>query len=211
MLEMADNRADTPAQVAKHPVDEQAMPIWGTGPDGRFVKITSDERIHGLFAGWLADACAHPRCVVARWVNKGGALVHKRYCYDCGATISQFLKKEDAEREGITDISRARIDAISAAYEAARNGELKRIADAAAERQQAPNRADYDDYLRSPEWRRKAAAIIKRAGGICEGCLGRPATQVHHLTYQNRYNEFAWELRAVCDHCHDRAHSLDAA
>jgi 5-methylcytosine-specific restriction endonuclease McrA len=32
------------------------------------------------------------------------------------------------------------------------------------------------------------------------------ATQVHHTTYKHVGNEFLWELRAICDECHDRFH-----
>ena len=32
------------------------------------------------------------------------------------------------------------------------------------------------------------------------------ATQVHHLTYQHVFAEFAFELVAVCDECHARLH-----
>lgn len=65
----------------------------------------------------------------------------------------------------------------------------------------------YNAYLRSPVWRERAAMVRRRAGGICEGCGTQPATQVHHLTYKHVGREFLWELRAVCEECHDRIHS----
>ncbi len=65
---------------------------------------------------------------------------------------------------------------------------------------------EYDVYLASPEWQAKRAKILKRANGICEGCLERKATQVHHLTYEHVYHEFMFELIAVCDKCHARLH-----
>lgn len=64
----------------------------------------------------------------------------------------------------------------------------------------------YTEYLRSPEWRSVRARAIARAKGTCEGCAERPATQAHHLTYAHVGAEFLWELRAVCDPCHDRLH-----
>jgi hypothetical protein len=66
--------------------------------------------------------------------------------------------------------------------------------------------ARYDAYLRSPAWRQKADLVKKRAGGMCEGCGTRIATQVHHVTYEHVCNEFLWELRAICNECHERIH-----
>lgn len=64
----------------------------------------------------------------------------------------------------------------------------------------------YRAYLRTPEWQERRLLVLQRAGYICEGCLKAPATQVHHMSYEHCGDEFAWELRAVCDPCHDRYH-----
>jgi 5-methylcytosine-specific restriction endonuclease McrA len=62
----------------------------------------------------------------------------------------------------------------------------------------------YSAYLQSPEWARRRAAVLKRARGICESDGFRRATQVHHITYAHVGNEPLFELRAVCDDCHER-------
>jgi hypothetical protein len=49
-------------------------------------------------------------------------------------------------------------------------------------------RAVYARYLASDEWRNSRA------------------TQVHHRTYQNIFNEFLFELVAVCAQCHHGIH-----
>lgn len=64
----------------------------------------------------------------------------------------------------------------------------------------------YTEYLKSPEWQKKRLMVLTRASGMCEGCGQRPATQVHHLTYKHVFHEFLFELVAICDECHDRAH-----
>jgi 5-methylcytosine-specific restriction endonuclease McrA len=66
----------------------------------------------------------------------------------------------------------------------------------------------YDAYLMSPKWRAISARVIARADDLCEGCGESPATQAHHLTYENVGEEFLWELRAVCRACHQRLHEL---
>jgi hypothetical protein len=67
--------------------------------------------------------------------------------------------------------------------------------------------ADYNCYLKSPAWRERSQAVLRRAGGTCEGCLKRRAVQVHHLSYAHVCDEFLWELRAVCLECHERWHA----
>ena len=69
----------------------------------------------------------------------------------------------------------------------------------------------YNAYLLSAQWKAKSRAVIRRADGICEGCLSRPATQAHHVTYRHVFNELLWELRAVCSKCHDFIHSTGEA
>lgn len=65
----------------------------------------------------------------------------------------------------------------------------------------------YARYLESPAWRRRRALVLKRANGLCEGCLVKPAVQVHHTTYRNAGDELLWELRAVCMDCHEKCHA----
>lgn len=69
--------------------------------------------------------------------------------------------------------------------------------------------ANYNAYLRSPEWAKRRQKVLKRANGICESCLDRPAVQVHHLTYAHLFNEPCFELRAVCHGCHEAITELD--
>jgi hypothetical protein len=73
----------------------------------------------------------------------------------------------------------------------------------------------YDQYLISPEWHRKRALVMKRAGELCEGCGQRRATQVHHLRYPRNCwpgsaewlaQEKLFDLRAICGTCHDDVH-----
>lgn len=68
----------------------------------------------------------------------------------------------------------------------------------------------YNEYLRSPKWAVTRQKVLKRSGGLCEGCGDVKATQVHHTTYKHVGNELLWELRAICDACHDRCHDEKA-
>lgn len=67
----------------------------------------------------------------------------------------------------------------------------------------------YDEFLRtSPDWRRLIEKVRWRCRGFCEACMSQTAELiVHHLTYSHGKIPPAWELRAVCRHCHERMHT----
>jgi 5-methylcytosine-specific restriction endonuclease McrA len=66
--------------------------------------------------------------------------------------------------------------------------------------------ANYDSYLKTPQWRARRDAVIQRAKGVCEGCGKNHATMVHHLTYARVKREMLFDLVAICKACHDQVH-----
>ena len=69
----------------------------------------------------------------------------------------------------------------------------------------------YASHMKSPKWSAIRALVLKRAGGMCEGCGTARASEVHHMSYENMGDEFLWELRAVCRPCHERWHDASSA
>ena len=65
----------------------------------------------------------------------------------------------------------------------------------------------YNEYLKSSEWRSRRQRVLDRDGHLCQACLRRKATQVHHLTYEHVGNEPLFELTSVCRVCHEAIHS----
>ncbi|WP_162899668.1 HNH endonuclease [Salinibacter ruber] len=66
----------------------------------------------------------------------------------------------------------------------------------------------YEDFLQSEVWEEKRKAVMERADGVCEmeGC-DRPATEVHHHTYEYGLgNTPNHHLQALCGPCHDEQH-----
>jgi hypothetical protein len=74
------------------------------------------------------------------------------------------------------------------------------------EQKRNQRKAEYQQYLQTAEWKNKSQTVLKRANFLCEGCGSNRATQAHHITYEHVFNEFLWELKAVCRSCHERAH-----
>lgn len=143
-----------------------------------------------------------------RTFSNGVEHIHQQ-CVGCGASVKALQK---------ANFSRAEIAAMPAwDAELPRRRHIERCEleqgwrkhfYARQERARANGQRRYDQYLQSPEWERKRAAVLKRANHVCEGCGTRRATQAHHLTYEHLYNEFLWELRAVCRECHERLHAV---
>jgi Fe-S cluster biogenesis protein NfuA len=142
-----------------------------------------------------------------RTFANGVVHIHQQ-CTGCGASVkalqkANFSRAEVAEMPAWdADLARLRDD---------QRRELEQKWRVHFHRQQERARQNgqrrYDQYLRSPEWAAKRDAVIRRSGGICEGCGMRRATQAHHESYDHLYDEFLWELRAVCRECHERIHA----
>lgn len=113
--------------------------------------------------------------------------------YDCRACAQTFVTREKRARQEREWRER------QAAWQA---GEAER-----ARAREAAGREWwrwFQSYLESETWRVKRNAVLKRAGGRCEACAQNRATQVHHLTYVHVGNEPLFDLRAICDDCHER-------
>lgn len=197
------------ANSALNYCDQRCIPEWGTGPDGRPVRIADDPRLLGLFREWLADACHHPVTAITERRDRLGRTFFSVFCDGCGKLLRSHLPKSEAGT--LTDKHADDFFDRNARYTAERDQALSRIANDSAERMQPRNRSDYDDYLRSDAWKRRAAKVMQRAGHVCEGCLSKPAGHVHHLTYAHLGQEFAFELIALCSACHSRVHQRRAA
>jgi hypothetical protein len=141
-----------------------------------------------------AELCQHQRLEVRCRINSAGRRYHIRQCLDCGCSVgTQVAVDGPAPPFDEEALERSR-GAVTRFY-------AERVA---ARRQAWWDR--YNDYLLTDAWRAKRAQALKRDHGLCQGCLQRPATQVHHRTYDHVGDELLFELISVCDDCHERAH-----
>jgi hypothetical protein len=134
--------------------------------------------------------------------HKDGSEHFVLHCTKCGKTVHQAIPEARAYaiNGGVKppplDQNR-RKNWIAAKQQAMKEAEA---------RARKPAEAEYDRYLASPQWAAKRQLVLKRAAGICEGCGLAKATDVHHTTYEHRYDEFLFELLALCHPCHERVH-----
>jgi 5-methylcytosine-specific restriction endonuclease McrA len=66
--------------------------------------------------------------------------------------------------------------------------------------------AKYREYLTSDLWKSKREKILFRDKNICQECKIKPAEEIHHITYENLYNELLEDLIALCKECHNEVH-----
>lgn len=72
---------------------------------------------------------------------------------------------------------------------------------------------EYAYYLLSDDWRQKSKERMKIDGYMCTMCGGRGTAlnplEVHHLTYNNIYNENVFsDLVTLCHCCHKSIHNV---
>jgi 5-methylcytosine-specific restriction endonuclease McrA len=161
----------------------------------------------------LSHTCKHANRRLV-WADKNayGQTFEKRQlreqCLDCGWLLGE--RKSHALADSTTP--NADEFAMKRCLEERNRSFLKqcqerqRIYIAEREREDAAWWARYDDHLASNKWQRMRRIIFARDNETCQGCLSRPATQVHHLTYRNVCEEFAFQLISICDICHQRFH-----
>tara|TARA_Y100000310_G_scaffold196815_1_gene196877 strand:+ start:78 stop:449 length:372 start_codon:yes stop_codon:yes gene_type:complete len=106
-------------------------------------------------------------------------------------------------------IGDAVLKSFQEAYKGRQRGERKA---ARATRKKARNDefwVGYRKFLKSDEWRAKADLVLERDGHLCQACLKRKATQVHHENYRYGANAPGFDLQSVCGTCHRALHRLD--
>lgn len=65
--------------------------------------------------------------------------------------------------------------------------------------------AEYERYMKSPEWYEKRQLLLVMADCRCERCGYRQDLEVHHLTYERLGNELPDDLQVLCVECHEEA------
>ncbi|MBP7241777.1 hypothetical protein [Amaricoccus sp.] len=166
-----------------------------------FLYLSDDE--HEAYLELIRQDCSHPTTELReRGVAKEGRQ-HVYQCTVCGLAASRAIKRDDSLILPQWDeYARPKWQGVIASRK-------RTFLTAVFERQAEEDRRvshEYEAYLLSDEWRTKRSLVLERDGDLCQGCRQRPATQVHHLTYEHMLDEFLFELVSVCDECHARLH-----
>lgn len=69
--------------------------------------------------------------------------------------------------------------------------------------------AKYSEYLETPKWKDKRERVLRRDFHLCQACLKRKATVVHHKTYAHVFEEPLFDLISMCHECHEYLTQID--
>lgn len=61
-------------------------------------------------------------------------------------------------------------------------------------------------YYNSKVYRARRSMIYERGRRLCEKCRLKPIQNVHHVSYQNLFNEPLTDLQGLCRDCHKATH-----
>lgn len=151
--------------------------------------------------------CTCEQTAIRRRILSNGVATFVLQCQDCGRQI-RAVKKDSPEVRRLADVQ-----PFDESLQQAFRDRQRRLFEARQEERindQAQKKTEwwvqYTAYLKTTAWRLKRQAVLTRANNWCEGCAARPATEVHHKTYDHMGNELLFELVAVCNACHHILH-----
>ena len=71
--------------------------------------------------------------------------------------------------------------------------------------------SNYQDYLETDEWKEKVKEAGKEANYECQLCFqnvrGRGGGRLHHIEYDNLFNEQEEDMIFICAECHLDTHN----
>lgn len=155
----------------------------------------------------LDDCCRSPFHSVVDYQYENGNKVLYMQCQHCGyADRKQPLTSRNFDADNRREFNKDTHERRKKLVNLERNSlyETKKGID-----YQTSKYYKYREYLLSPEWREKRTLVLQRDNNFCHACKEQSAEQVHHLTYDNLFNEPLEDLQALCCKCHDKIHSLD--
>lgn len=75
-------------------------------------------------------------------------------------------------------------------------------------KQLTPKQLKYKEYLQSEDWIQLRIDLLKFRGYSCERCSYNKNLHVHHLHYNNIFNEEPKDLEIICSDCHKKEHNI---
>ena len=144
--------------------------------------------------------CTHVQHELRTRRIQGGGIQYTHQCLNCGRAVGSAVSHEKvATLPPYWDE-----DLVLLHEERCRQWRLRR--ELTLQQGREARRDAYQRYLQTPEWKARRKAVLERERYVCQGCAVGRAVEVHHLTYSHVGNELLFQLVALCDPCHRRAH-----
>jgi hypothetical protein len=157
---------------------------------------------------WLIENCNENKQHYFEYVYKiseSGTIILSKQCQKCGMKFSgSAIKHSDVpnlkEKIALNEIKKysEELEKSGPTYERYQSEYIN-----VKRQNQIDNwRLQHAEYLQTNQWKTIRLKVLKRDNYLCQGCLEKPATEVHHKTYENWQNELMFELISVCYDCH---------
>jgi 5-methylcytosine-specific restriction endonuclease McrA len=142
-------------------------------------------------------------------IRQDGQSQYRYQCPECGK--GGDMLKQSSLTPAMKDRAVGWDDEIRARYYQARSKRYEEIRQTERDQSRREWFAEHDAYLRSADWHRIRDRVLRRDNRTCRGCLEAPASEVHHLTYDNHGDELAYQLVSLCHACHEKAENAKRA
>lgn len=145
--------------------------------------------------------CTCEKSAIREWTIAGGGKAFYRQCLGCGRRLGNAIKRDLLPHYPVPPADLELQQIYQHKWDEWRSDLMQKdrqARDAWWEK--------YTAYLNTEEWQRKRDLVLDRDGHLCQGCLKKRATVVHHLTYAHAFNELLFELMSLCRDCHDACH-----
>ncbi len=165
--------------------------------DGK-VKAAIIKKEHGgyVFEEIEEIICLNHNLEFVRKITSNGVKVLRQQCNNCGLEVSNGLKNNMVENIDLLKSYNPDLNYMNFTYRKEFSHQLKVEKNNDAFQK-------YNFYLQSDQWKLKRKKVLERDKNVCQACLTNKAEEVHHLTYDNIFDEFLFELVSVCKNCHN--------
>lgn len=156
------------------------------------------------------NLCTHEHTERVERVLANGAVTHYTQCQHCG--WGKAIKKDNTTPALKWDDSSQEVRNLMWTVRSKVYPDSHTVGSEEYTQQRNQKEVEFWDkwreHLASDKWKDLRQRVIKRSGGLCEGCLINKVEQVHHKTYKHLGNEFCFELIGLCADCHKRFHEV---
>ncbi len=156
--------------------------------------------------------CVHEETQLVKYQQSHGQWRLRYQCLHCGAYDGGDQKQAGVNLDQIPivdmELKRAYREKRQSAINTARYAYLS-LRECQELEAQERFWINYNRYLQTKQWYIMRKAVLKRDAYLCQSCLTREATQVHHLSYElfNTLGQSAaFELVSICCQCHEKIH-----
>lgn len=156
----------------------------------------------------MKNICKECNFIFVKKPKVNGDYLVRKQCFGCGCLDNKVYKFSDVGlRSDVMKLPEFDEELNEEYLEGLRQ---IRIQEYKETREQSRNEffREYSKYLNSKKWSLKREKVLERDNYLCQACLTREATQVHHLSYEFIYDEPLFDLTSVCTECHKKIHNL---